>query len=58
MTGVEVFSLQMIVAGFPLLQVLQIWPLWIAMGQKVGMVFRSFLPMSNSAGEYPFDKGV
>ena len=58
MTGVEVVSMQLLVAGFLILQVPQIWPLWIKLGLQGWDGVRSFLPISNSAGEYPIDKGV
>ena len=58
MTSVEVFSLLLLAAGFLLLQVLQIWPLWIKLGLEGWHSVCSFLPKSNSAGEYPRDKGV
>ena len=58
MTSVEVFSLLLLAAGFLLLQVLHIWPLWIKLGLEGWHSVCSFLPMSNSAGEYPRDKGV
>ena len=51
-------SLQLLVADFLLLQVLQIWPLWIQLGLEGWNGVLHFLPISNSAGEYPLDKVV